>query len=857
MPTYYYPTIQIRNPKLYMNVVRFDDLKTALFGNDADRSETTTIVNQLLTGTVTAARYNTMWSAFLRNGFEYSEVPMVTPNPSRDPSTNDIESDSFPVYASGTLTVSSLDVPESVLPKTTSPRTEQLFLLVGYRADLSITNFQTVSVYGSGNPTIQPDRSRVYVGPGYLNTETPITSNSRNLKWAGKITAEHSSTSPSPWLTVYSDSGENTVMLTGDGFELTEGSGARLIYRTTLYGEYLNAYSSTGTTSYGSPNSAPITAEESQNQQISRNPNCISIFEIGTMTDLLGSSVVNPFTINFETFRIFDSTLAFFVKAELTQSGQTNGLSAVQTVQITPDAGFSKADRDLTPRGTTEMVISRKTLNFGKLPFTHSIMLQILKVNPENVTHYLGYKETRPRDRTEDGMIDRAVHFYFWCKKFPAGPMGDTDPSPSVNISLTNGTGIGSPAYVSPTDKAYYAHENTVMKYMDASGNLKEIIHNSLDSRDFADQIKARLTETPAGYYDKYFTLPVFLHRNQSIEPHVWNNRSEYSSMIATSAGGSIRTFPDLTDGMIRSGGLESGLGYDETGHWVYSMVQNVGCAQPSREPGTTDSSTYWMYRRDTADADIYRQSIKYGPFFFEPELAENDEERTSETRRYTFYFHYFFFDYMSWMTGLWSDPSYNRDFETWKVLDTTDFPFFDDDRTHYADEGTEDLVRKELTLNQKYLMQMKLKVGSDGHPIWPWDDENMLLMWCLMTPNNSNFLPEIEKDRIFEYDTNHGNNMTPLSRKYTDTDELLCKNQVYPFELWWDLDQDDIDRLDEEGFGEFLNIMTQNSSVYPLFTDRLTSETTGTIDTYVDDQISPDSGFPVSKITYISRETN
>lgn len=856
MPTYYYPTIQIQNPKLYMNIVRFDDLKLALFGNNADQPESTTLVNQLLTGTVTSARYNTLWSTFLRNGFEYSENRMVNPVSVGDPSTNDIESSSFPVYASGTLTVPSLNVPESVLPKTTSSRRERVFLFVGYRADLSITNFQTVSVYGSGNPTIQPDRSRVSIGLGRLDSETPITSNSRLLRWAGKITSEHSSASP--WMTVYSDSGgENAIMLTSDGFELTEGTGARLIYRTTLYGEYLNAYSSAGTTSYGSPNSAPITAEESQNQQINRSPNCISIFEIGTLTDLLGSSVVNPFTINFETFRIFDSTLAFFVRAELTQTGQTNGLSAEQTVQITPDTGFSKADRDLAPRGTTEMVISKKTLNFGKLPFTHSIMLQILKVNPENVTHYLGYKETQPRDRTEDGMIDRSVHFYFWCKKFPSGSMDGTDPSPSVNINIANGTGIGSPAEVSPTDKAYYAHENTVMKYMDASGNLKEITNNSTVLRDYNEQIKARLAETPAGYYDKYFTLPVFLCRNQSIEPHAWNKRSEYRSMITTSAGGSIRTFPDLTAEMIRSGGLESGFGYDDTGHRVWTMTQNVGYTQPSREPGTTDSSTYWMYRRDTADADIYRQSIKYGPFFFEPELAENDEERTSETRRYTFYFHYFFFDYMSWMTELWSDPSHNRDFETWKVLDTTDFPFLDTDQTHYADEGSEDLVRKELTLNQKYLMRMKLKVGSDGHPIWPWDDENMLLMWCLMTPNNSNFLPEIEKDRIFEYDTNYGNNMTPLSRKYTDTDELLCKNQVYPFELWWDLDQDDIDRLDDEGFGEFLAMVTRNSSVFPLFTGRLTSETTGTIDTYVDDRISGDSGFPISRITYISRETN
>lgn len=855
MPTYYYPRIEIRNPKLYMNIVRFDDLKTALFGNNADRPESTTLVNQLLTGTVTSARYNTLWTAFLRNGFRYSELPMVTPYVSGDPSTGAIETFSYPVYTAGTSTVPPLNVPESVLPKTTDPRTERLFLLVGYSADLSITDFQTVSVYGAGNPTIQPDRSRVWINLGRMDSEAPVYQNTRPLKWVGKISAEHYSSHnlASSTLTIHLDSGERDwgggQWLTGDGFELTEGSGARLIYRTTLYGEYLNAYSSTGTTSYGSPASAPITPDEAQKQQIDRSPNCISIFEIGTMTDLLGSSVVNPFIINFESFKIFDSTLAFFVGAELTQSGQTNGLTAMQTVPITSDAGFSEDDRDLTPRDTTEMVISKKTLNFGKIPFTHSIMLQILKVNPENVTHYLGYKETQPRDRTEDGMIDRSVHFYFWCKKFPSGPMNSIDPSsPSVNIRLSNGTGI-------PTDNAYYAHENTVMKYMDTSGGLKEFLQTGPNSRDYLEQTKARLAETPAGYYDKYFTLPVFLRRNRSITPGVWNERSKYRSMIATSAGGSIRTFPDITNEMIRSGGLESELQYDDTGHLVMSMTQNVGYTEASIEPGTTDPSTYWMYRGDTADADIYRQSIKYGPFFFEPELAENDQERTSETRRYTFYFHYFFFDYMSWMTGLWSDPSYDRDFETWKVLDTTDFPFLDTDQAHYADEGTEDIVRKELTLNQKYLMLMKPKVGSDGHPIWPWDNEDMLLMWCLMTPNSSNFQPEIEKDRIFEYDTNYGNNMTPLSRKYTDTDELLCKNQVYPFELWWDLDQDEIQSLDDEGFGEFLAIVARNPSVYPLFTDRLTPETTGTISTYVDDQISSD--LQVSEITYISRETN
>lgn len=96
---------------------------------------------------------------------------------------------------------------------------------------------------------------------------------------------------------------------------------------------------------------------------------------------------------------------------------------------------------------------------------------------------------------------------------------------------------------------------------------------------------------------------------------------------------------------------------------------------------------------------------------------------------------------------------------------------------------------------------------------------------------------------------------MKPLSVKYPDITEALNKNKVFPFEILWEPDQDDLDIGWQTAFNNKMN--STNRAVYPTFTDRLDNENvTGTIGSYVDDGLTSNDT-RISRISYVAKLDN
>lgn len=838
-PLYSYPDITTSGKKIYMNVTTFNELKKVVLGTGANRADANQIMEQVINGTATSGRYNNMWN-LLRNGFEYSDVQLSSSSSGSSPTQTTRVSSSFPVIDRLT-NLPKITMPETKLDKSLTVRTERVFLLIGCSMDLTIKNFGLVSVSGNTS-TITPDTCKVT-----FTDVTGQTPSQNNLKLSIGISGENIWENSNPGFNYYT-TGKSGVYdgIYGINSTINTINTSQPIFKSILYGQYSNAY---GTSiSYGADQDSSIGSSERTAGRITRRPTCILIYEVGTLNNMRANSVVNPGKILINSLDVTKavSNISLQLTVELAQKtgtgSSTSRFSVADRFDLTPTTGVLKTGSgygDATPCRGSFGLDGTKSIDFGKLPFSHSIMLQVLGVNsqPQYSTYYLGCKETPDNDRYPDGMRKKSVHHYFWCTKNPSTTNTNNNPA-SLHIRFS----VGQSMFQGDT---FYAPENCQLKYMDSSGNLQ--LFNPR-----AAELKPRISETPAGYYDKYFTLPVVLERLQSIDARIYGERSTYRPLFVTSMMGSMKTFKSLTSDHfdMENGNTIANAPTDprgmDVGGWT---INNFGKIKESVASGAAGSS-YWMFGRDKDDAGIYRETVEYGPLYFEPITAANDEERRTETYKYVFYFHFFYFDYSEYMNDLIDEDD---DLETTAVLGTADYPFFDNDKSNYADEGTEDTERTDLTLNQADLIWMKLLVGEDGKVIFP-EDEDRKLYYGIMTPDDNEYLPEIERDRIQMYSIAH-ERMKPLSVKYPDITEALNKNKVFPFEILWEPDQDDLDIGWQTAFNNKMN--STNRAVYPTFTDRLDNENvTGTIGSYVDDGLTSNDT-RISRISYVAKLDN
>lgn len=843
-PLYSYPDITTSGKKIYMNVTTFSELKKTVLGDRADADE---IMEDIINGSeemTTPGRYTNMWN-LLRNGFEYSDVQLSSSSSGTAPTVAAKISNSYPVIDRQAASIPKITMPETRLDKSLTDRSDRVFLLIGCKMNLTIENFGSVSVYPGDTSKITPNTYSVQ----FLRDSR--SNLSLNMDISGESLQSYLVDGHSPEFEYYTDGDpDGRVGVLDIRNSSKKLSNLQPVFKSILYGQYTNAYGATISYGYSDARSdSSIGVSEKNAGVINKQPSCILIYEVGTLSAIMSSSVARAGKILINSLDVAKAAegqgIQFRLYVQLAQRNSgvaLNSFSVADEFMLTPTQGVIKSGTTYgAPVNISSnfSISSPKSINFGKLPFSHSIILQVVGVNPQPrySTYYLGCKETPDADHYPDGMRKKSVHHYFWCTKNPSVSNTSNNPA-SLHIRFA----LGGSMFQGDT---FYAPENCELKYMDSSGNLQ--LFNPM-----AAELKPRISETPPGYYDKYFTLPVVLEQIQDINPSVYDERSKFRPLFVTSMMGSMKTFKSLTSDHFD---MERGNTVTDTpslgprgmavGSWT---INNFGRIKESVAPGTS-SSSYWMFDRDKDDAGIYRETIEYGPLYFEPIIADDEEERREETYKYIFYFHFFYFDYGEYMNYLIDEGD---ELETTAVLSTADYPFFDNDRINYVDEGTEDIERTDLTLDQANLIWMKILVGENGKVIFP-EDEDRKLYYGMMTPDDNEYLPEIERDRVQLFDIAH-KNMKPLSVKYPDIREALNKNKAFPFEILWEPGRDDI----QDWYTSFNNKMNStNRAVYPTFTDRLDDENvTGMIGTYVDDQLSSTST-RISSISYVAKLDN